>query len=191
MRFKKLALLSPIVGLILSGSPASAQMVTAGTVQGQVTLTPALNVTPSTTSFGFQSTSITGAFVQADASCPVATGTVGVSASGNSLLTAAGGETVAFGAGTVNTLSGNGTGTCLPGGTATITVAGTPIPVVGTPGIYVRVGGYVWVWIWIQVCVNGHCHNVWVKVEALFTPNGVLPPYSSASFTGAFAGAGV
>lgn len=197
---KKLTCVAPAIGLMaFSAMPAGAQVATAGTVAGQVTLTPALNVTPSTTSFAFQSTSITGAFVQVSTDCAVATGTVGVSANGNSLLAAAGGETLAFGVGTVNSLSGNGSGTCEPSGLAgTVAVNCNPLPTLPSPvvnpvcGVYVRVAGLVLVGLDLSVNVNGQNHvPVAVGVAALFTPNGVLPPYSSASFTGAFAGAGV
>jgi hypothetical protein len=187
---KRMALVAPLLALVTFAAPveAATPTVLTGVTTGTVNLFPALTVTPSTTSFTFSGAVLSPA-VFVTTACPggVATGSINpVNAAGSTVVPL--GETVAAGAGFVTALTGSGSSTCGALSVSLLTPSTPP------DNEYVRVGPDVKVYLWLQVCVtvNGVpiCVTVWVAVWALFTPNGTLPPYNSASFTGAFAGGG-
>lgn len=176
-QIKKLAFVAPLVGVLVAALPASAANgAGAGSVTGDVTLSPGYGTTTLTTpqAFTFNSVQITGVFVAATPlqDC-VTTNLNAAGVTGNSTLAV---SNVAVDAGHVN------------GFTATDNVC---VSATTTGGTFVRVGGLVLVAFTGASCtVGSDTAGCDIVVVAEFNPSGTSLPLTNFNFRGVYAAAG-
>jgi len=195
MKFAKLAVLAPAAALAVWGGPLTAHAAGAGggTVAGTVT---GLNLNPvacAVQNVTFtSSTLLQGTLTDGNQTY---VGTVTVSATAMSGPVYAGQdlscENFAKGSGSVQTLTGTGSGTVVTGGVATSGTVTVGLQA-GATQYYVRVGGAVAVDLHLTVQINtGPVVNAHVLVAAEFNPSTGQPalgPVTQADFRGVWAG---
>lgn len=195
-----------VAALALSMGPAGAVPgAGGGIVDGSVTITSpgGIDTTPRATTYSFAPIQLVGAVVTAAPSAFVGCITTGTPTGGfgpgiAGITWPQGGETVLGGTGNVTAFSVTSVGAPCPGGAPNVGTLTGSCSSNGAvlPGGFIRVGPIVLVLLGCSLSVNGGAPTAAsIAVASLFAPpvgqNGVTVPITSASFVGAFAGAGL